>query len=416
MQNWSKTLTFSSSEVAEPCSVDELQKLTLDTPSLKAIGTKHSFSEVADTDGTHASLAKFDQFIELNPERGVVSVGAGVRYGELGDYLHKRGYALHNLASLPHISVIGACATATHGSGNGNGNLGTAVRAMELVTARGSAEVFSKETHGEQFQGMIAHLGALGIVTKVDLEVMPTYSVAQTIYERLKLAELERNFNAITGSAYSVSLFTTWRDNLVDQVWLKDKLIPNYPPRRDVEFYGALAAQRKLHPIRELDSTPCTDQLGTPGAWHERLPHFRLSHTPSSGDEIQTEYFFSRHDAPEAIRRIFALGSEITPVLFISEIRTVAADEQWLSPAYKNDRVGIHFTWKPDREGVERVLPIIEAELADLNPIPHWAKVFRLDPEVVRSRYPRLKDFQELARDLDPRGKFRNNFLDRYVL
>ena len=330
MLNWSKTLAFHSSEIFETASVEDLEKLSLEKLALKAIGTKHSFSEVGDTDGTHVSLANFDQVIELNPDHGIVSVSAGVRYGELGEYLHKRGYALHNMASLPHISVIGACATATHGSGNENGNLGTAVRAIEMVTAKGSREVFSKDTHGEQFHGMVAHLGALGVVTKLDLEVIPSFSVAQSVYERLKLSELERNFNAITGSAYSVSLFTTWRDNLVDQVWLKDKLIPHYRPQRDVEFYGALAALRKLHPIGDFDSTPCTEQLGAPGAWHDRLPHFRLSHTPSSGDEIQTEYFFSRQDAPEAIRRLFALGSEITPLLLISEIRTVAADEQWL--------------------------------------------------------------------------------------
>ncbi len=413
MRNWSKTLTFNSSEIKHPSNLQEFKEIALDRSLLKAVGTRHSFSSIADTDGTHMTPDKFQESMELNPEDKTVTVSAGVRYGELGEFLARRGSALHNLASLPHISVVGACATATHGSGDGNSNLGSAVRAIELVTAQGTVERFSAIDNQSVFQGMVAHLGALGFVSKITLAVEPAFEISQRVYEGLSFSQLDKHFDAITGAAYSVSFFTRWLSHTIDQVWLKER--DNHHIERP-EFFGAIQAQAKLHPIKELDSTPCTEQLGIPGSWHDRLSHFRLSHTPSSGDEIQTEYFFSRTNALEAMRRLFELGSEIAPVLLISEIRTVAADEQWLSPCYKSGRVGIHFTWKSDHAGVERLLPIIERELADLEPIPHWAKVFRLSPEIVRSRYARLSDFQKLAKELDPQGKFKNEFLNRYVL
>lgn len=416
MQNWAKSITFNAAEMREPTTMAELAELLASSKQLKPLGSAHSFSRIADTFGVHVSMLALSQHIELDPETSTVHVSGGVRYGELGEFLWSKGYALHNLASLPHISVVGACATATHGSGDTNGNLSTAVRAMQILTADGSLRTLSREILGARFSGVVVHLGALGIVTRLSLAVVPAFRVSQRVYEELKFNVLERDLDAVTQTGYSVSLFTKWQDRTIDQVWLKE-----IEPGRNSgwiapDFYGARPAQEALHPIRELSAAPCTDQLGVAGPWHERLPHFKLSHTPSAGNEIQTEYFFDRDRAVEAMGLLFGMGKRIAPVLQISEVRTVAADDLWLSPSYRCAKVGIHFTWKPDTKAVLDLLPQIEAELAHLEPIPHWAKVFTLDRNVVRSRYPRLKDFQELVREFDPRGVLRNSFLEDYIL
>jgi xylitol oxidase len=287
---------------------------------------------------------------------------------------------------------------------------------MQILCGDGSIRTVSREELGDRFNGFVVHLGALGIVTRLTLEVVPAFQVSQHVYENLDFSALERDLDSVTQAAYSVSLFTKWHDRIIDQVWLKEIDDGNTGRWVASDFYGATPATTNLHPIREFSPEPCTEQLGIPGPWYERLPHFRISHTPSAGHEIQTEYFFDREMAAEAMRRLFGMGERISPLLQISEVRTVAADDLWLSPSYQCPKVGIHFTWKPEPEAVTALLPDIEAALADLEPIPHWAKFFTMDRDVVRSRYPRLEDFQRLARDFDPRGVLRNSFLEEYVL
>ena len=416
MHNWAKSITFNAMSTHEPTTGGELADLMLSGTQVKAIGSVHSFSRIADTDGAHVSLHSLAQDMRLDPDSRTVEISGAVRYGELGEFLWNHGYALRNLASLPHISVIGACATATHGSGDRNGNLATAVRAMQILCGDGSIRTVSREELGDRFNGLVVHLGALGVVTRLTLEVVPAFQVSQHVYENLDFSALERDLDSVTQAAYSVSLFTKWYDRIIDQVWLKEIVDGNTGRWAARDFYGATPATINLHPIREFSPEPCTEQLGMPGPWHERLPHFRISHTPSAGHEIQTEYFFDREMAVEAMRRLFGMSERISPLLQISEVRTVAADDLWLSPSYQCPKVGIHFTWKPEPEAVTGLLPDIEAALADLEPIPHWAKFFTMDRDVVRSRYPRLEDFQKLARDFDPRGVLRNSFLDEYVL
>jgi xylitol oxidase len=415
MQNWSKTVTFNASSRFEPTTSSELAGIVGSSGEIKVLGSGHSFSKIADTYGVHLSLHSLGNHLEIDREANTVHVSGAVRYDELGKFLWGHGYALHNLASLPHISVAGACATATHGSGDTNGNLATAVKGMQILSADGSIHTVSRAESGEMFNGMVVHLGALGVVTRLSLAIVPAFEVSQRVYENMRFEVIERDLDAVTQTAYSISFFTKWQDRIIDQVWLKELAARNNCGWLATDFYGAKPAETKLHPIKQLSAEPCTEQLGVPGPWHERLVHFKPSHTPSSGNEIQTEYFFDRDKAVEAMRRLFTMGKEIEPVLQISEIRTVAADDLWLSPSYGSPKVGIHFTWKPDARAVGRLLPKIEAELADLSPIPHWAKVFTMDQSLVRSRYPRLKDFQELVRNFDPNGIMRNRFLDEYV-
>jgi len=344
------------------------------------------------------------------------TVEAGITYGALSQYLNREGFALHNMASLPHISVAGACATATHGSGDANGNLATAIAGMEIVTADGTIVALSRERDGDALHGAVAGLGGLGVVTRMTLNVQPAFQMAQVVYERLPVDQLEAHFDEITSSAYSVSLFTDWRGSTVNQVWLKHVIVDGNPAPAEATFFGGSRATSKLHPLEGVSAENCTDQLGIVGPWYERLPHFRMDFTPSNGEELQSEYLVPRRHAVSVMRALREVAGELAPHLFISEVRTIAADTLWMSPCYNEDCVGIHFTWKQHWPEVELLLPIIEAKLEPFEARPHWGKLFTMAPARVQGLYERLPDFQRLLRSYDPEGKFSNWFVDRYVL
>ncbi len=406
IRNWAGNITFTATEVHRPASIAELQSLVRGSSRVKVLGTGHSFNRIADTDGALISLAGLPRVLELDSERGLVRLSAGTSYGELAAFLDRHGLALPNLGSLPHISVAGACATGTHGSGDGNGILATAVRAQQLVTAEG--ELLELVAGSADFAGTVVHLGALGPVTELTLAVTPAYQLHQYVYEELDFAELTEHFAELTGAAYSVSVFTRWQDRC--QVWLKSR-----HARPDGDFHGARPADGARHPIAGGDLAATTEQLGVPGPWHQRLPHFRLEFTPSHGAEIQSEYFLDRDQAVPAIEAIRSLSAKLAPVLLVGEIRTVAADRLWLSPCYRRDRVAFHFTWAPEADAVAAVVAELEARLAPLAAVPHWAKSFSTPPARLAGLHPRLADFAGLAHRLDPDGRFANEFLRRYV-
>jgi alditol oxidase len=416
MKNWAGNLTYRSRRILEPESLEELAEIVHESDRIRAFGTRHSFNDLADTTGDHVSLARLAAPVRIDRERGTVTVGGGQRYGELCRALESAGLALQNLASLPHISIAGACATGTHGSGVRNANLAAAVRAIEVVRADGEVEHIDRSSPDDALHGAVVSLGALGIVASVTLDVEPSYRIRQDVYEDLALADLVGHFDDIVSAAYSVSIFTDWGGPSFHQVWLKSHVrvddASKAPPR---EWFGARLADRDLHPIRGLSADACTPQQGRPGPWHERLPHFRLDHTPSAGDELQSEYLVARTDAVPALVAIAGLRDRLSPLVQVSEIRTVAADELWLSPAYRRDSVAFHFTWKPDGDRVLDRLQEIEAVLEPFEPRPHWGKLFTIDGNVLRSRYERGPDFVSLARRLDPDGKFRNDFVDDFV-
>ena len=415
LTNWAGNVAFSATKIHRPASVAELQRLVAAGACVRALGTGHSFSRIADTPGDLVSVAGLPKIMKVDAEAATVTVSAGVRYGELAPHLHAAGYALRNLASLPHISVAGACATGTHGSGNSNGNLATAVCAMEMITAGGDAVTMSREADGPRFRGAVVGLGALGIVTSLSLDIVPAFGIRQYVYENLPHEQLYEHLTDIFASAYSVSLFTDWRSPRIRQVWLKQRAGEHDPPTPGTRWYGALAADGPRHPVPGRPAANSTQQLGVPGPWHERLPHFRLDFTPSAGDELQSEYLLPQQLAAGALRAIASIGDRVAPVLRISEIRTVAADDLWLSPSYRQDSMAIHFTWINDVPAVMPVLATVEDRLAPFGARPHWGKLFTTSPAAVSRLYDRLPDFQRLLRSLDPDGKFRNKFIDTYV-
>ena len=416
LHNWAGNLTYSTSSLLQAGSVEEVIAYVKQYPTFKVLGTRHCFNNIADSTHHLLSLQRMNRIIGFDADKKTVTVEAGVRYGELAVWLEQRGYALHNLASLPHISVAGGCITATHGSGAGNANLSSAVRGLEIVRADGSFLHLSQDEDAERFQGAVVNLGAIGIITKITLAVEPTYQVSQRVYQNLPMAALETHFDEIMSAGYSVSLFTDWRNRNINEVWIKSRTTDPRLASRGDSFFGAKAAAHDLHPISELSAENCTPQMGVPGPWHERLPHFKMGFTPSSGKELQSEFFVPREKSWQAIQAVERLHEQISPHLFITEVRSIAADKLWMSPCYNRDCTAIHFTWKPEWPAVSKLLPQIEAALTPFHVRPHWGKLFTLAPAHIHAQYERLADFRRLIRTEDPQGKFVNAFLQHNIL
>lgn len=402
--NWAGNIVFAAKEVHRPRSLDELRALVSGSARVRVLGSGHSFNKIAEPggDGVLLSLDGLTGEIDVDVSARTVRVGGGVRYAELARRVHEHGLALANMASLPHISVAGSVATGTHGSGVANGPLAASVREVEIVTADGSTVVVGRGDR--RFDGAVTSLGALGVVTALTLDLEPAYEVEQHLFTELPLEGLD--FERVAGAAYSVSLFTDWGAPGFRQVWVKrrtDEPLADFP--------WAAPAVEALHPVPGMPAVNCTAQFGVPGPWHERLPHFRAEFTPSSGNELQSEYLLPRTHALRALRAIEGIRRTVAPVLQICEVRTAAADTQWLSPSHGRDTVALHFTWIEDTAAVLPVVRAVEGALEPFEPRPHWGKVFQLPPDAVRGRYPRIDDFTALARVLDPAGKFSNAFV-----
>jgi alditol oxidase len=410
--NWAGNVPFRAADLSRPATVGELQALVAGTGRVRALGTGHSFSDIADSPGTQVSVAGLPPEVEIDSAARVARVAAGLTYAELAPRLDEKGFALRNLASLPHISVAGACATGTHGSGLGNASLAAAVTGLEMVTADGDLVTVGRED--DWFNAAPVNLGALGVVTSATLELVPSFEVSQRVYEDLPLQMLDGHVTDIMAAGYSVSLFTDWRAPRLAQVWIKQREGEAASLAKEPWFTAAPAPARR-HPVPGGSPDACTEQLGVPGRWYDRLPHFRPGFRPSGGAELQSEYLLPVAAAGPALDAVAEIADRVAPVLQICEIRVVAADRLWLSPCYLQDSVGIHFTWVLDPGSVLPVVTLVERQLAPFGARPHWGKVFTMSQATLRERYPRLPDFLDLMARLDPAGKFRNAFTARYL-
>jgi alditol oxidase len=415
LKNWAGNLEYSTDRLYAATALEQVRDYVKKENKLKVLGTRHCFNNIADSTDGFLSVKLMDKVIAVDPAKRTVTVGAGITYGQLCPYLDSKGFALHNLASLPHISVAGACSTATHGSGEKNGNLATAASGLEMVTASGDVVNLSRERDGDKFLGAVVGLGALGVITKITIDIQPTFLMRQYVYEDLPLSQLKDHFDAIESSAYSVSLFTDWQKQRINEVWIKSRVGEGEAFHANPEFFEARLATRNLHPIAELSAENCTEQMGVPGPWYERLPHFRMGFTPSAGKELQSEYFVPRQHAVEAILAVERLRDQVSPHLLISEIRAIAADELWLSPCYEQPCVTIHFTWKQDWPAVKKLMPVIEKELSTFHARPHWGKLFTTSHTELKGIYKKIPEFIELSRKYDPKGKFRNEYLNKNI-
>lgn len=420
-RNWAGNLAYRAERIARPRTLVELREALARGGPVRTLGTRHSFNDIADTTGTLISLADMPRVIDVSGD--VVRVSGGVRYGDLAPVLETHGRALANLASLPHISVAGAVATGTHGSGDRVPSLAAAVRSATFLTAGGDEVTISRGDAA--FGGAVVHLGSLGVVTELVLNTEPSYRMAQRVYDRPRWSRILDDYDAVTALGDSVSIFTTWRDaEFADAVWVKRR-VPGGDEGSDgderideaaIARLGVGVADGPRHPIPGVDPEACSPQGGAPGPWFERLPHFRMEFTPSVGAELQSEYLMPRGHASAATAAVQSVSDIISPLLHVCEIRSVAADDTWLSPSSGRDSVAMHFTWRPDEPGVRVALPRLEEVLAPFDARPHWGKVFVRAGAEIRAQYPRFSDFRALQERMDPQGRFRNAFTRRLGL
>ncbi|RFU88020.1 FAD-binding protein [Streptomyces triticagri] len=411
--NWAGNVVFSATRTHHPESLDAIRALLAHSGRVRVLGSGHSFSDIADTDGALLSLDALPASIDVDSAAATVRVGGGVRYAELAAAVHAEGLALPNMASLPHISVAGSVATGTHGSGDTNGSLATSVRGLELLTADGELHTLDRERDGDRFAGSVVSLGALGVVTALTLDLVPAFEVRQDVFTGLPLDTVVEQFDALTSAAYSVSLFTDWRAPRFTQAWFKQRVSGD--EHRAPHIPWATPAAQPMHPVVGMPPVHCTAQGGAVGPSHERMPHFRAEFTPSNGDELQSEYLLDRRHAADALRAVAALGAVLAPALQVCEVRTVAADGLWLSPAYGRDTVALHFTWTSDAGAVLPVITRLEAALEPWAPRPHWGKLFTLGAPALHERFARLDDFARLRTEYDPQRIFGNAFLRRIL-
>lgn len=407
--NWSEHVAFGASSSYAPASVAELQEVVRSAEKVRAVGVRHSFNHIADTPGALVSLRGLERRIEIDAAARTVTVDGGINYSELSPVLDEAGWALANLASHPDFTVVGAVATATHGSGNANQNLAGAVAGIELVTADGSLRQLKRGD--AEFEGALIGVGSLGVVAALTLDLVPRYDMRQDVMLDLPFDAVTENFDALMGASYSVSLFTHWRGDRVDQAWFKS-LAGEAP---DFTRFGGRLAEADCNPVSGKPAAGTTAQLGVVGPWYDRLPHVRIGVLPTEGYEFQSEYFVARSDAMAAMRALKTVQDQLQPVLVVSEIRTVAADPFWLSTNYRQDSVGFHFSMRREWPEVQKALAAIEGALAPFRPRPHWGKLFVMPAAEVMSRYERLGDFRALAARHDPDGRFRNAFTDTYI-
>ena len=398
-----------------PGTIEEAQEIVRTAAKLRVLGSRHCFNDIADTTGTQLSLESLKRVVSLDGDRRQVTVEGGIHYSDLGPYLYEQGFALRNFASLPHITIAGACATATHGSGVTLGNLATHIVALEFIGASGDLFALSRENDPDTFPGAVVNLGALGVVTKLTLDLEPAFDMRQHVFLDLPIEALDAHFDEIMASGYSVSLFTKWRGDSIDLVWIKSIADTDIDAGVRDSLHGARPAREKMHPVGGQDPINSTEQLGVVGPSYDRLPHFRIGSVPAGGGDYQAEYFVAREDAPAVVSALHTWSSHLTPLLMVCEIRTIAADDLWMSPCYRQPRVAFHFSFHPDWPALKRLLPQLEAVLAPFEPRPHWGKLFTLGPQQVQARYRKLEAFRDLLETRDPAGKFRNSFVERTI-
>jgi alditol oxidase len=410
--NWADNHTFEAGRVHQPTSIDDVRRLVAASPRVHAVGARHSFNSVADSPGDMIDLGKIDPNFAIDPERRTVTVGAATNYGVLAVHLHEAGWALHNMASLPHVTVAGATMTGTHGSGDRLGNLATAVVRLEMVTAAG--DLVTLHHSDDDFPGAVVSLGALGIVTRVTLDIEPGYTLRQDAYEGLPWASLLSDIDAVMSAGYSVSLMTNWSGPTVRRWWIKTRADRDTAPRPPSPVFDVIVSEQPSA-TGTPESIARLNPFGVSGPWSDRLTHFKRDVQPGPEGHLQSEYMLPRAQATTAIARLREMGERIDGLLHGTEIRSMTGDNLWLSPSYGDDHVALHFSWQREIDKVDAITRDIEALLLPLGGRPHWGKIMHASAAQLEPLYPQLPAFRELARSYDPGGKFRNAFLDAHV-
>lgn len=406
--NWGGNHTYRAPHIARPTTRPDLQQLVADSDQLAAIASRHTFSAIGDA-AALVDLSGMSEPPSFDPNTGLVTISGSATYTDVAFALSAAGRALHNLASLPHVSVAGGVATGTHGSGSALQNLASAVESIELLTATGD---FVTLRHGDpDFEGAVVNLGALGLVTQMTLRTERAYDVAQTVHDGLTWDLWTGSFDEIMSSATSVSVFTRWGD-APGELWRKQRTDVASPI--EGEPFDTSPAITPRHPIPGADAAACTEQSGRPGAWWNRLPHFRADAVPSSGAEIQSECFIDRADSAAALDAMRSIAAQLADSLMVSEIRTIAADEHWMSPCHARASTAFHFTWKLDPKAVADAVELVGRTLTPFGVRHHWGKAMPAEWNASGS-FERHSDFLELKERFDPTDTFTTPWFSQHI-
>lgn len=401
LHNWGGNFNYSTQNIQYPRSVAEVQQIVKNAGKLRVVGSRHSFSKIADSECTMLSTIGLNKIIGINGSIPSVTVQGGLTYTDLLTSLNTAGFALPNLASLAEISVGGAASTNAHGTGVANQALANHIRSMEIVLANGS--LLTIGPNDPRLKGMAAGLGAFGVVTQLELKLVPAFNITTYTYVNMPVQNSYENFAALQNMGFGVllvNMFTAPDAWNIAIVYARSDA-NNTAMLTSNLFGGTLVSQTTQPSYLALLSIA---QIGLSGV---------------DGNEIQTEYFVPISKAVEAIKAVTAVANStnIFPSLATAfVIRTIASDDLWMSEYYGNDTmVAIHFSWQNNVTAVEAVLPQLERAMIPYGARPHWGKMFTMEPEDFLPHYPKVNEFKKLAEQLDPKGKFRNEFLEENV-
>uniref|UniRef100_A0A915D0Y3 FAD-binding PCMH-type domain-containing protein n=1 Tax=Ditylenchus dipsaci TaxID=166011 RepID=A0A915D0Y3_9BILA len=417
--NWGGNFNFSTQDIKYPTTTAGVQQLVKECKGkIRPVGTRHSFSEIANTNDTLICLVHMNLILSVDPSVPSVTVQAGITYTDLIPFLQSIGLAIPMMASLGEISIAGAINTAVHGSGAGIGNLATQVLGLQMVLADGSVVQYSKGQNDTELAAATVGLGALGIVTQVTLQAQPTYNLAINVFENMDMSVLDTQLYNITHSGYAINMWSTFgTPGVLDQVWITTKVDSNGVNAYGnvSQLYGAPAATAQSSPIAALPPTYVVPQMGIVGPYYERLTDYDLGLSGQEGQQTQSEYYVDFDDFVPALKALQTLSAEINAVVYVALFRITEKDELWMSPQYKKTTMAIHFSWQPKLDQVMALLPKIEAALAPFNPIPHWGKLYTLKPEQYLPLLPKYPEWREQVELHDPTHKFRNKWLEENI-
>ncbi|KAI1700234.1 d-arabinono-1,4-lactone oxidase domain-containing protein [Ditylenchus destructor] len=361
LHNWGNNFRFSTQNIQYPTSVEEVQQIVRNANKLRVVGTRHSFSKIADSPNTMLSTLALKNIIGFDPTVPSITVQAGITYTDLNPFLPNYG------PNDPELKAIAV------------------------------------------------GLGAFGVITQVELEVEPTFNLTNYVFVNMPEQDIYDHFDEIENLGYSVQLFTDFSTPGVwDQVWVWVRSDENSNVGNMQNLYGATRTHEQVTAIEALPPTYLMEQ-GKEQPWYYGLVDYHLGLSGFDGAEIQSEYFMPYENAIPAIQAVSNFSDLIAPRVYTMLIRTIKGDDLWMSESFNETTVAIHFTWKPNMTAVMEVLPQIEQALLPYGARPHWGKVFAQGPETYLHRYPKLNQWKQLAETLDPTHKFRNKFLEDTV-
>ncbi|NBE50489.1 D-arabinono-1,4-lactone oxidase [Streptomyces boluensis] len=424
-RNWSGSVRSSPARVVAPASTEEvaaaLKDAGRDGLRVKPLGSGHSFSPVAATEGVMLRMDRLDGLLSVDRASGLVTVQGGMPLYRLNPLLAEHGLALENMGDIDRQTITGAISTGTHGTGVGFGSISTQLRAMTLVLADGSTVHCSADERPELFAAARVGLGALGVITSVTLQCVPAFAL-RAVEEPMPLDQvLDELDDLVDGNDhFEFFWFPHTRTALTRRLTRLPADTPLQPVGRlrawfDDEFVTNTAFEGLLRLGTAYPRTvPGITRLVT-GALSGREFTDASHRVFASRRDVrfhEGEYAFAREHAADVIRRIARwVDTHDEKVAFPLEVRFVAADDIPLAPTYRRTSAYIAFH-QYHRMPYQGYFDAVQDIFDSVDGRPHWGKMHRLDAARLRTRYPRFDAFVALRDALDPTGVFRNDYLD----